>query len=58
MCNIVLPVQRKVSRQDAREMLRKSNQETQKLNESLREGTWKPGNKVDIVYSKSSRKLE
>jgi len=58
MCNIVLPVQHQVSREDARKMLKRSIHETQILNNSLREGTWKAITRVDIVAPNSNSKTE
>ncbi|MDA3938118.1 MAG: hypothetical protein PF693_02265 [Spirochaetia bacterium] len=53
MCNIIIPKQPKVTRDEARKLVKESIKEAKKLHNSLRDGSWKASYNVDIVsYSK------
>lgn len=51
-------LKQKVTREEARKMLRKSLDETIKLHKSFRNGTWKPTYNVNIVTLSKSYDLE
>lgn len=51
MCNVTMPKNPKLSRDDARKIVNKSINEAKKLNKAIRNGSWKDSYSVDIVSS-------
>ena len=47
--NIQLPIQKEITREEARIMVKESIEEIKELHKSFRDGTWKPKYNVDII---------